>query len=75
MGTIETDDGDKFILLPAVTGGGALIRRNQIAGARANGGDGSIVYAICGPSIYTTASIRQISQYIQAEAMEVTTHG
>ena len=74
MSTNETDEGNKFILLPAVSGGGALIRRNQIAGARANGADGSIVYAICGPSIYTTASISQLSQYIQAESMEVAPH-
>ena len=62
---------DDFILIPAASGGGALIRRSQIAGARANGSDGSIVYAMSGPSIYTTASIPQIARYLQAEVADV----
>lgn len=63
--------GDDFILLPASAGGGALVRRSQIAGARANGPDGSIVYAMSGPSIYTTASIPQIGKYLNAEIAEL----
>ncbi|TDQ83073.1 hypothetical protein A8950_1355 [Dongia mobilis] len=64
-------NGDDFILLPASMGGGALVRRSQIAGARANGPDGSIVYAMSGPSIYTTATIPQIGKYLNAEAVEL----
>src|SRR3546814_12270142 len=56
MDEFETTESDGFVLLPAANGGGALVRRSQIAGARANGRDGAIVYAKCGPSIYTTAT-------------------
>lgn len=62
---------DDFLLLPASVGGGALVRRSQIAGARANGPDGSIVYAKSGPSIYTTATIPQIGKYLNAEAVDI----
>lgn len=62
----QTAEVDGFILIPAATGGGALVRRSQIAGARANGRDGAIVYAMCGPSIYTTATISQLAQYLDA---------
>lgn len=75
MTEIEESNGNGFIQLPAVSGGGALIRRNQIAGARANGPDGSIVYAICGPSIYTTATIPQIGRYVEADVVDVTALG
>ena len=60
-------DPDGFILFPSAAGGGALVRRSQIAGARANGREGAILYAMCGPSIYTTATIRQLSQFLEAE--------
>src|SRR3546814_12787336 len=58
MDEFETTESDGFVLLPAANGGGALVRRSQIAGARANGRDGELVYAKCGPSIYTTATLR-----------------
>ena len=45
MDEFETPQNDGFVLLPAASGGGALVRRSQIAGARANGRDGAIVYA------------------------------
>ena len=57
----EAAQNDGFILLPAASGGSALVRRSQIAGARANGRDGAIVYAKCGPSIYTTATVSQLA--------------
>lgn len=63
------DDG--FVMLPASSGGGALVRRSQIAGARANGQDGAIVYAKCGPSIYTTASVPQLARFLDAETAEI----
>ncbi len=64
-------ENDNFILIPAKTGGGALLRRSQIAGGRANGSDGAIIYLACGPSVYTTATIPQIAGYLDAEVAEV----
>lgn len=71
MDELETAANDGFVLLPAAQGGGALVRRSQIAGARANGRDGAIVYAMCGPSIYTTATIPQLGRYLGAETAEI----
>lgn len=62
---------DNFIMLPAVTGGGALVRRSQIAGGRANGQEGAIVYLAAGPSVYTTASIPQLARYLGAVVAEI----
>lgn len=66
---LESSDG--FIMLPASTGGGALVRRSQIAGGRANGQNGAIVYLAAGPSVYTTATIPQIAHYLKAEVAEI----
>ncbi len=66
------DNSDKFILIPAKSGGGALLRHSQIAGGRANGNDGAIVYLQCGPSVYTTASIPQIAEYLGAVRADIT---
>ncbi|MCP1199074.1 hypothetical protein [Notoacmeibacter sp. MSK16QG-6] len=63
----ETND---FILIPA-KGGGALVRRSEIAGGRPNGAEGGIVYLKSGPSVYTTASIPQIAGYLEAEVAHV----
>ena len=60
-------ENDGFVLFPAATGGGALVRKSQIAGARANGREGAILYAKCGPSIYTTATISQLARFLDAE--------
>lgn len=65
------DIEDNFIMLPAVSGGGALVRRSQIAGGRANGADGAIVYLAAGPSVYTTASVPQLARYLGAEVAEI----
>ena len=64
-------DNDNFVLLPAASGGGALVRRTQIAGGRANGSDGAIVYLAAGPSVYTTATIPQLARYLKAEVADV----
>jgi hypothetical protein len=65
-----SDKQDAFILLPAVSGGGAVVRLSQIAGGRANGEQGAIVYLAAGPSVYTTASIPQLARYLGAEVPE-----
>ncbi len=67
MDEFENATNDNFILLPAVKGGSALVRRSQIAGARGNGSEGAIVYAKCGPSIYTTATVQQLGRFLEAE--------
>ena len=61
------DKQDHFILIPAKSGGGALVRSTEIAGGRANGADGSIVYLKSGPSVYTTATIPQLADYLGAK--------
>lgn len=65
----ETEDN--FIMLPAASGGGALVRRSQVAGGRANGADGAIVYLAAGPSVYTTATVPQLARYLGAEIAEI----
>ncbi len=65
------DIEDNFIMLPATSGGGALVRRSQIAGGRANGADGAIVYLAAGPSVYTTATVPQLAKYLGAEVAEI----
>jgi hypothetical protein len=69
--TNENTREDGFILLPAATGGGALVRRSQISGGRANGTEGAIVYLASGPSVYTTATIPQIARYLAADVAEL----
>lgn len=49
----DSETEDNFIMLPAASGGGALVRRSQIAGGRANG---AIVYLAAGPSVYPCTS-------------------
>ena len=71
MEELEYEKNDGFVLLPAANGGGALVRRSQIAGARANGRDGAIVSAKCGPSIYTTATVPQLGRFLCAETAEI----
>lgn len=67
---METTQTDNFVLVPASTGGGALVRRSEIAGGRANG-DGSIIYLRSGPSVYSTATIPQLARYLGAEVAHV----
>ena len=65
------DQNDNFILIPAKSGGGALVRRSQVAGGRANGADGAILYLSCGPSVYTTATIPQLAEYFGASKADI----
>lgn len=67
----ELNSEDGFIMMPAMSGGGALVRRSQIAGGRANGRDGAIIYLAAGPSVYTTATIPQIARYLDAEVADI----
>jgi hypothetical protein len=67
----DTETEDSFIMLPAASGGGALVRRSQIAGGRANGADGAIVYLAAGPSVYTTATVPQLARYLGADVAEI----
>jgi len=70
-GLVMEDQNDNFILIPAKSGGGALVRRSQIAGGRANGGEGAIIYLASGPSVYTTATIPQLAEYLGARKAEI----
>ena len=70
-GHVMDEQNDNFILIPAKSGGGALVRRSQIAGGRANGAEGAILYLASGPSVYTTATIPQIAEYLGARKAEI----
>jgi len=70
-GLVMEDQNDNFILIPAKSGGGALVRRSQVAGGRANGGDGAILYLASGPSVYTTATIPQLAEYFGAYKADI----
>jgi hypothetical protein len=68
----ETDERlEGYIWLPSASGGGAIVRRSQVAGARSNSQEGSIVYLMAGPSVYTTATIPQLGKYLSAEPLQV----
>jgi hypothetical protein len=67
----QTKPEDAFVLFPTVSGGGALVRRSQIAGGRPNGQEGAIIYLVAGPSVYTAATIPQIGRYLGAEVAEL----
>lgn len=64
---MKDDVSEGFVLVPAASGGGALLRRDEIAGGRANGQEGSILYLRSGPSVYTTATIPQMARYLGAD--------
>ncbi len=61
----ETQLNDPFLLIPA-NGGGAVVQRGQIAGARPNGDQGSIIYLKSGPSVYTTLSAKNLAEALDA---------
>lgn len=44
-GLVMEDHNDNFILIPAKSGGGALVRRSQVAGGRANARQQSRAFA------------------------------
>lgn len=66
----ESKDAD-FVLVPTTSGGGALVRRNEVAGGRANGSEGSILYLRSGPSVYSSATIPQLARYLGAEIARI----
>lgn len=70
MSVEENNTREQFVLFPAVSGGGVLVRRSQIVGARPNGQDGAIVYTAAGPSLYTSLTTRQIAAFLTAELIE-----
>ena len=70
-GHVMDEQNDNFILIPAKSGGGALVRRSQIAGGRANGAEGAILYLASGPSVYTTATIPQLAEYLGARKADI----
>lgn len=64
-------EGAGFLFLPSVSGGGVLIRRSQVVGARPNGpNEGSVVYTAAGPSIYTSATTKQLAGLFTAQVVE-----
>jgi hypothetical protein len=71
MANEKDDHEDGYLPLPAASGGGALVRRSQICGSRANGAEGAIVYLAAGPSVYTTATVPQLGRILGAEVAEL----
>lgn len=71
MATEETTNQKElqFLFLPASSGGGVVVRRAQVVGARPNGQDGAIVYTAAGPALYTTLTTKQIASYLAAESV------
>lgn len=59
---------DHFLLIPA-NGGGAIVHKSQIVGARPNGNEGAIVYTQAGPSIYTTLSTKSLAEALSARPL------
>lgn len=59
---------DHFLMLPA-NGGGAVVQKSQIVGARPNGNDGAVVYTKAGPSIYTTMTTKNLAEALSAQAV------
>lgn len=61
----------EFVFLPSATGGGVLVRRDQIVGARPNGpNEGAILYTEAGPSIYTSLTTGQLANLVSAQRIE-----
>lgn len=70
MNNVESQQA-RYLLLPSATGGGVLVRRDQIIGARPNGPtEGAIVYTAAGPSIYTSLSTKQLASLTDAQLVE-----
>ncbi len=71
MANEKDEHEDGYLHLPSAAGGGALVRRSQISGSRANGAEGAIVYLASGPSVYTTATVPQLARFLNAEPLQV----
>lgn len=64
------ENNAQFLHLPSATGG-ALVRRDQIVGARVNGpNEGSILYTEAGPAIYTTLHVGDLAKLVSAQRVE-----
>ncbi len=68
MNNETVKNGDNFLLIPA-NGGGALVHKSQIVGARPNGNDGAVLYTKAGPSIYTTLSTKNLGELLGAHSL------
>lgn len=65
-----TKDGFDYLFLPGITGGGVMVRRNQVVGARPNGpNQGAIVYTEAGPSLYTSLTTEDIARAFNASKL------
>ena len=65
---IQTNEIAEYLYLPGVTGGGVLIHKNQIVGARPNGPDqGAVVYTQAGPSLYTSLTTKNLAEFLGAK--------
>ena len=68
MNSNTVKNEDHFLLIPA-NGGGALVHKSQIVGARPNGTDGAVLYTKAGPSIYTTLSTKNLGEVLGARSL------
>ena len=66
----EKTKEDDFMLFASVSGGGVLIRRGQIVGARPNGPDGAVIYSAAGPSMYSSLTTPEIARVLNAQFVE-----
>ncbi len=71
MATESSDPQEAgFLFLPALSGGGVVVRRAQVVGARPNGQDGAIVYTAAGPALYTSLTTKQIAGVVGAATID-----
>lgn len=67
----EKTQDNEMLLFPSASGGGVLVRRDQIIGARPNGpNDGAIIYSSGGPAYYCTLSTPQLARFLDAHIVE-----
>ena len=65
-----TKDGFDYLFLPGISGGGVMVRRNQVVGARPNGpNQGAVVYTEAGPSRYTSRTTEDIARALNASKL------
>lgn len=65
----ETNPED-MLLLPSLSGGGALVRRGQVVGGRPNGHDGAVLYLEAGPSVYTSLTTPELARVFGAQIID-----
>ncbi len=66
----EENTKNEFMLLPSLSGGGVLVRRDQLIGGRPNGHEGSVAYLEAGPSVYTSLTTPELAHHLDAEIVE-----